>query len=105
MKRGLGDLCYGFFSTLANPTRIAILERLQDGPMNVSGLATMLDQEQSMISHNLKLLEKCNFITSKRRGKEKYVFVNQSTVPALFELVESHAHHSCEVTGVCPFDK
>ncbi len=103
MKRGLSDVCYGFFSTLANPTRIAILERLQDGPLNVSGLATLLELEQSMVSHNLKLLEKCNFITSERRGKEKYVFVNESTVPALFELVETHAHDSCHVTGTCPF--
>ena len=103
MKRGLSDVCYGFFSTLANPTRIAILERLQDGPLNVSGLATVLDLEQSMISHNLKLLEKCNFISSERRGKEKYVFVNESTVPAIFALVEDHAHNSCGVTGDCPF--
>ena len=76
MKRGLGDVCYGFFSTLANPTRIAILERLRDGPLNVSGLATLLEHEQSMISHNLKVLEKCNFLSSERRSKEKYVFVN-----------------------------
>jgi DNA-binding transcriptional ArsR family regulator len=103
MKRGLGDVCYGFFSTLANPTRIAILERLQDGPLNVSGLATLLELEQSMVSHNLKLLEKCNFITSERRGKEKYVFMNESTVPALFALVEAHARDSCRVTGTCPF--
>ena len=104
MKRGLSDICYGFFSTLANPTRIAILERLQDGPMNVSGLATMLEQEQSMISHNLKLLEKCNFISSEKRGKEKYVFVNVDTVEELFKLVENHAHDSCKLTGNCPFE-
>ena len=104
MKRGMSDVCYGFFSTLANPTRIAILERLQDGPMNVSGLATLLEQEQSMISHNLKLLEKCNFISSQRRGKEKHVFVNESTVPALFALLEDHARNSCGVSGTCPFD-
>jgi DNA-binding transcriptional ArsR family regulator len=103
MKRGLGDVCYGFFSTLANPTRIAILERLQDGPLNVSGLATLLELEQSMVSHNLKLLEKCNFITSERRGKEKYVFVNEATVPAIFALVETHARDNCRVTGTCPF--
>ena len=76
MKRGLSDVCYGFFSTLANLTRIAMLERLQDDPLNVSGLATLIGQEQSMISHNLKLLEKCNFISSDLRVKEKYVFVN-----------------------------
>ena len=104
MKRGLGDVCYEFFSTLANPTRIAILERLQDGPLNVSGRATMLEQEQSMISHNFKLLEKYNFLSSERRGKEKYVFVNESTVPALFALVENHAHNSCDVSGTCPYD-
>jgi len=104
MKRGLGEICYGFFSTLANPTRIAILERLRDGPLNVSGLATVLDLERSMMSHNVKLLEKCNFITSEKRGKEKYVFVNESTVTPLFALVEAHAHNSCEVTGTCPFD-
>lgn len=104
MKRGLSDICYGFFSTLANPTRIAILERLQDGPMNVSGLATFLEQEQSMISHNLKLLERCNFITSEKRGKEKYVSVNGNLVSELFSLVETHAHESCNVTGYCPFE-
>ena len=104
MKRGLSDVCYGFFSTLVNLTRKAILERLQDDPLNVSGLATLLEQEQSMISHNLKLLEKCNFISSERRGKEKYVFVNESTVPALFALVENQAHNNCDVTGTCPFN-
>ena len=104
MKRGLSDICYGFFSTLANPTRIAILERLQDGPMNVSGLATLLEQEQSMISHNLKLLERCNFISSEKRGKEKYMFVNVDTVEELFILVENHAHNSCKLTGNCPFE-
>ncbi len=104
MKRGLSDICYGFFSTLANPTRIAILERLQDGPMNVSGLATLLEQEQSMISHNLKLLERCNFISSEKRGKEKYVFVNVDTVEELFKLVENHAHNSCKLIGNCPFE-
>jgi DNA-binding transcriptional ArsR family regulator len=105
VKRGLSDICYGFFSTLANPTRIAILERLQDGPMNVSGLATLLEQEQSMISHNIKLLEKCNFVASEKRGKEKYVFVNVKTIEALFDLVESHAHDSCKIAGSCPFEK
>jgi DNA-binding transcriptional ArsR family regulator len=104
VKRGLSDICYGFFSTLANPTRIAILESFQDGPMNVSGLATLLEQGQSMVSHNLKLLERCNFISSEKRGKEKYVFVNVDTVEALFEIVEKHATDSCKLSGKCPFE-
>ena len=57
-----------------------------------------------MISHNLKLLEKCNFISSEKRGKEKYVTVNLKTVEPLFEIVEKHARDSCANTGICPFD-
>ena len=91
MKHGQNIICYGFFATLANPTRLAILEQLEKGPMNVSGLADLLDQEQSMISHNLKLLELFHFITSEHKGKEKYVFLNRDTIDPLFELVADHS--------------
>ncbi|MCW4014206.1 MAG: metalloregulator ArsR/SmtB family transcription factor [Candidatus Bathyarchaeota archaeon] len=104
MKQGLNEICYGFFATLANPTRLAILERLQDGAMNVSGLAMLLDQEQSMISHNLKLLERCGFIESQRKGKEKYVYLNEALVGPLFELVQRHASDRCGVVDDCPYD-
>jgi DNA-binding transcriptional ArsR family regulator len=103
MKQGINEICYGFFSTLANPTRLAILERLQGGPMNVCGLAGELDQEQSMICHNLKLLEQCHFITSERRGKEKWVFLNNSIIKPLFELAEKHSEGVCNGKDDCPF--
>ena len=103
MKQGLNEICYGFFATLANPTRLAILERLQDGAMNVSGLAELLDQEQSMISHNLKLLERCGFIESERRGKEKYVHLKKEIIEPLFELVEHHAAKHCGAVDKCPY--
>jgi len=103
MKQGLNEICYGFFATLANPTRLAILERLQDGAMNVSGLAELLDQEQSMISHNLKLLERCGFIESERRGKEKYVHLNKEIIGPLFEFVEHHAAKHCGAVDKCPY--
>ena len=76
LKRGLTDLCYGFFSTLANPTRLAILEKLRGNPMNVTSLAEAIGQEQSMISHNLKTLERCNLVHSERKGKEKVYSIN-----------------------------
>ncbi len=102
MKRGLNDTCYGFFSTLANPTRLAILEKLSEGEMNVKGLASELGQEQSMVSHNLKVLEKCSFVSSKRRGKEKYVSLNEDIVTSILDVVESHKKLYC-ISGKCPF--
>ena len=102
MKRGLTEVCYGFFSTLANPTRLAILEKLRDGPMNVTGLADSLRQEQSMVSHNLRPLEYCAFVYSERRGKEKIYTLNQETIGALFDVLESHAKRFCPFGGECP---
>ena len=59
MKRGLSETCHQFFSTLSNPTRLAALETLMEESMNVTQLAEFLDQEQSMVSHNLRPLVRC----------------------------------------------
>lgn len=101
MKRGLSETCYGFFSTLANPTRLAILEKLRDNPMNVTILAEAIRQEQSMVSHNLKTLERCNLVHSERRGKEKIYSINTETVEGLFRVVENHATNHCPFHGSC----
>ncbi len=105
MKRGLTETCYGFFSTLANPTRLAILENLRDAPMSVTDLAEAIGQEQSMISHNLRALERCNLIGSERKGKEKIYAVNKETVEGIFRVVENHAEKHCPFHGACPESK
>jgi len=105
LKRGLTDVCYGFFSTLANPTRLAILEKLRKTSMNVTDLADALGQEQSMISHNLKSLERCNLVSGERRGKEKVYAVNSDTVEGIFKLVENHAEKHCPFHGACSESK
>ena len=101
MKRGLSDICYGFFSTLANPTRLAILEKLRDKQMSVTDIADVLGQEQSMVSHNLHTLERCNLISSERRGKEKMYSVNKETVEGIFRVVENHSEKHCPFHGAC----
>lgn len=102
MKKGLTELCYGFFSTLANPTRLAIIERLIDQPMNVTDLAEALGQEQSMISHNLRPLIHCNFVNAERKGKQRIYSVNIETVEPLVEVVENHATRHCGGGDDCP---
>lgn len=101
MKKKLSKTCYKFFSTLANPTRLATLENLMDGPMNVSDIAETLEQEQSMISHNLRPLVRCGFVTAERVGKAKVYKLNGETVEALFKIVENHADNYCPTGGHC----
>ena len=102
MKKGLTDLCYGFFSTLANPTRLAIMEKLSKSDMNVTQLSEALGQEQSMISHNLEKLTRCRFVYSQRKGKTIVYSLNQETAAALFNTVDNHAKKHCPYKGKCP---
>ncbi|UCD96714.1 MAG: winged helix-turn-helix transcriptional regulator [Candidatus Bathyarchaeota archaeon] len=101
MKRNLSETCYDFFSTLANPTRLAVLELLRDGPKNVTDIANTLNQEQSMISHNLKPLERCRFIFSERRKKEHLYSLNKETMEPIFKTFVYHSKKYCPTRGKC----
>ena len=102
MKKGLTDLCYSFFSTLANPTRLAIIEKLSESDMNVTQLSEALGQEQSMISHNLERLTRCRFVYATRKGKTIVYSLNRETASALFNTVKNHARKHCPSKGKCP---
>lgn len=102
MKIGLSETCHRFFSNLANPTRLAALETLMDGPMNVTQLAGSLGQEQSMVSHNLRPLVQCRFVHVERQGKSRVYSINHETMDALFKVVENHAEKFCPKGGKCP---
>jgi DNA-binding transcriptional ArsR family regulator len=103
MKKGITDLCYGFFSTLANPTRLAIIENLCEHPMNVTELVEAIGQEQSMISHNLRPLTRCKFVTRKREGKKNVYYLNRETMDPILKSVENHAEKYCGNGANCPF--
>jgi len=101
MKKGLSETCNRFFAVLGNPTRLATLETLLDGPKNVTQIAESLGQEQSMISHNLKPLVECRFVHVERKGKERVYSVNHGTVDPLFKVVENHVINYCPSGGRC----
>jgi DNA-binding transcriptional ArsR family regulator len=105
MKRGLSKKCYVFFKVLANPTRLAILEALRERPRSVNEIARELKQEQSMISHNLKPLEKCRLVFSKRKEKQRLYSLNKETAEPLFKLFDYHAQKYCPTRGKCLTEK
>jgi len=101
MKTVLTEICYHFFTNLANPTRLAAIEQLMEKPMSVNELATALGQEQSMISHNLKPLLQCNLILIKREGKKHIYTVNEETLLPIFGAIQKHAEKFCPTGGKC----
>jgi len=102
LKKGLADLCYGFLSTLANPARLAIMERLYEKDMNVTQLSEALGEEESMVSHNLKKLVRCGLAYSAREGKSRVYSLNRETSEAIFSAVKNHAEKHCPFKGRCP---
>ena len=105
MKRGLSQRCYAFFKVLANPTRLGILEALRKQARSVTDLATMLKQEQSMISHNLHPLMQCRFVFSEKQGKQRIYSLNKETVESLFKLFDYHSQKYCPTQGSCLTEK
>ncbi|MFW9888937.1 MAG: ArsR/SmtB family transcription factor [Candidatus Thorarchaeota archaeon] len=101
MKTGLNEICYRFFSTLSNPTRLAILELLSEGSKKASEIHEALGLEQSMVSHNLRTLLRCRFVIARRRGREHVYSVNRETMEPLFHIVETHRQQYCPTLGQC----
>ncbi len=101
MRTSLAETCYKFFSTLSNPTRLAILEGLREGSKNVNEISESLGLEQSVISHNLKPLARCRFVFLERRWKEHLYSLNKETVEPVFKLFDLHAKKYCYTKGTC----
>jgi DNA-binding transcriptional ArsR family regulator len=101
MKLCSTEVCHLFFSTLANPTRLAILEILADSPKSVAQISEALQQEQSMVSHNLKPLEECAFIFPEKKGRERIYSVNKEIIEPLFDLFAFHERKYCPNARAC----
>ena len=59
-----------FFRVLGDPTRLRILELLEDGERPVGQLVAAVGLPQPRVSTHLACLRHCGFVTAERRGKE-----------------------------------
>ena len=84
-----------FFETIANKTRLKILEILQAKSMSVTLICTILGEEQSKISHSLKCLTECHFLDVKQKGKQRIYSLNKETILPLMKLVDEHVKKYC----------
>lgn len=59
-----------FFRVLGDPTRLRIIESLEDGERSVGELVALLDVSQPRVSTHLACLRYCRFVTAEPRGRE-----------------------------------
>lgn len=67
----LDQVC-GLFKLLSDKTRLAILQILCDGELNVTALCRRLKLPQPTVSHHLGLLRMNRVIANRRSGKQVY---------------------------------
>lgn len=84
-----------FFGTLANDSRLKILNSLRRESKNVSEICTETGFEQSLVSHNLKLLEYHGMVFKEKKGKFRYYKLNNQTIAPLIDLIEVHMKQYC----------
>jgi DNA-binding transcriptional ArsR family regulator len=61
-----------FLRCIGEPTRLQILKLLTEGEQCVGGLASVLNKEQSLISHHLRALKECNIVEDKQEAQKVY---------------------------------
>ena len=69
MSRPLADS--DIFQAVADPTRRAILDRLQAGPAPVNSLAEGFPQSRPAISKHLRILRESGLVSEHRQGRER----------------------------------
>src|SRR3989338_2412127 len=84
-----------FFGTLANNIRLKIINLLRNGSKNVTEICRATGFEQSMVSHNLKLLEYHGMVFVKKNGKFRQYSVNEKTIKPLLGLIDAHMKQYC----------
>ena len=70
--------------------------------MNVSEICESTGFEQTMVSHNLKRLEKCGMVFGEKKGRFKYYQVNHESIEPILNLIDKHMkRYCCKVLGKC----
>lgn len=95
MKLALKQPYKQFFGTLANQVRLDIVNHLAKGNSNVSKIVSKLNYDQSTISHSLRRLEECGFVTARQNGKERIYTLNENTIKPLFSMMQTHMTNYC----------
>jgi DNA-binding transcriptional ArsR family regulator len=77
------------FRGLADPSRLAVLQALRDGPLCVSEVVRLTGLSQPNASEHLACLHDCGLAVRERRGKFVYYGVADKRVIRLLEEAEA----------------
>jgi DNA-binding transcriptional ArsR family regulator len=88
----LEDQLSTMFAALADPTRRAILARLEKGEATVNELAEPFDMTQPSISKHLKVLESAGFISRGRAAQTRPCKLEAGSMKEVARWIDAYRH-------------
>lgn len=88
-----------FFTNFSNQNRFRIIQLLQQEPLSVSDIVAQTGQEQSAVSHNLRILQDCRIVKAEQKGKQRIYSLNENTVIPLLHIIDQHVKEYCHTNG------
>ena len=80
------------FQALAHPTRIAIVEALQNGELPAGKLAELLQLEQANLSQHLSVLRAKHVLVNRKVGNQVYYAVRDPVLVQVLGLLRQYFH-------------
>jgi DNA-binding transcriptional ArsR family regulator len=78
------------FHALGDPTRLAMLDRLSQGPVSVSALAAPLGITLTAVAQHLQILEECGLARTEKLGRVRTCRIESAGFNALEQWIRNH---------------
>jgi DNA-binding transcriptional ArsR family regulator len=89
------------FQALAHPTRIAIIELLENGELSAGDLMEALGMEQANVSQHLAILRSKQLVTNRKAGNKVFYSVRDPIIIKVLALMrryfQKHLKESLEL--------
>jgi ArsR family transcriptional regulator, cadmium/lead-responsive transcriptional repressor len=95
------ELVAKYFRGLGDPTRLRILELLEEGERSVGELVEELGVAQPSVSNHLACLRWCGFVASRREHRTIYYRVADERVSAVIALARELLSDNVEHVAAC----
>ncbi len=79
-----------FYKIMGDPTRLKLLNALDQSELCVSDLALIVGMSRSAVSHQLKYLKRAKLVKNRKDGKTVYYSLDDEHVHALIQVAFEH---------------
>jgi ArsR family transcriptional regulator, cadmium/lead-responsive transcriptional repressor len=95
------DLVAKYFRTLGDPTRLRILELVNEQERSVGEIVETLGLQQSKVSNHLACLRWCGFVTARRAHRRVYYSIADRRVTEMLELARGLLEDNADHVACC----